>query len=267
MFENSNTIPCLRMQPTSMLFSAKADPLSRRELFGYGFVMLCCEDWDIDYHRCSKVYTTETLEKHLEKVVRPNGSFLDSTELSELSGLHWVSCWDIPLSPEQRTGIMSGYFRFGILMGKFLARDSDESPICVVDVLRGGERLKVYDWCTISTVKSPQRLYLSISQILEMWPFEVVRKTLHSKVKDMGGLHTAIPSKFSKHYHELTTPSDRSKSVYYLVDIAELPDQFKEGLPESYKACGFYPYSVLKILGFPKCTYLESMISRYCLEG
>ena len=145
MFENSNTIPCLRMQPTSMLFSMNGDPLSRRELFGYGFIMLCCEDWDIDYSQCS-VYTTETLEKHLERVVRPNGSFLDSTELSELSGLHWVSCWDITLSPEQRTALLCGYFRFGITMGKFLARDSDESPICVVDVLRGGERLKVYNW-------------------------------------------------------------------------------------------------------------------------
>ena len=267
MSESFNTIPCLRMQPTSMLFSAKADPLSRRELFGYGFIMLCCEDWDIDYHRCSKVYTTETMEKHLEKVVRPNGSFLDSTELSELSGLHWVLCWDIPLSSEQRTAILCGYFRFGIVMGKFLARDSDESPICVVDVLRGGERLKVYDWFTISTAKTPQRLYMSISQILNLWPFEVVRKTLRSKVKDVGGLHTTLPSTFSKYYQTLTTPADRSKSVYYLVDISDLPDSFKEGLPKYYKSCAFFPYSVLKTLGFPECKYLENIMSRYGLEG
>ena len=67
MSESFNTIPSLRMQPTSMLFSMNGDPLSRRELFGYGFIMLCCEDWDIDYRQCS-VYTTETLEKHLERV-------------------------------------------------------------------------------------------------------------------------------------------------------------------------------------------------------
>lgn len=32
MFESSNTIPCLRVQPTSMLFSMKADHRFRREL-------------------------------------------------------------------------------------------------------------------------------------------------------------------------------------------------------------------------------------------
>ena len=152
-------------------------------------------------------------------------------------------------------------------MGKFLARDSDESPICVVDVLRGGERLKVYDWFTISTAKTPQRLYMSISQILNLWPFEVVRKTLRSKVKDVGGLHTTLPSTFSKYYQTLTTPADRSKSVYYLVDISDLPDSFKEGLPKYYKSCAFFPYSVLKTLGFPECKYLENIISRYGLEG
>ena len=267
MSESFNTIPCLRMQPTSMLFSMEADHLSRRGLFGNGFIMLCCEDWDIDYHQCPNVYTTETMEKHLEKVVRPNGSFLDSTELSELSGLHWVLCWDIPLSSEQRTAILCGYFRFGIVMGKFLARDSDESPICVVDVLRGGERLKVYDWFTISTAKTPQRLYLSISQILELCPFGVVKKSFHLKVKDVGGLHTSLPYTFSKYYHKLTTPADRSKSVYYLVDIGELPDSFKEGLPQHFKSCAFFPYSVLKTLGFPECKYLENVISRYGLEG
>lgn len=266
MSESFNTIPCLRMQPTSMLFSAKADPLSRRELFGYGFVMLCCEDWDIDYHQCPKVYTTETLKKHLEKVVRPNGSFLDSTELSELSNLHWVSCWDISLSSEQRTALLCGYFRFGIVMGKLLARDSDESPICVVDVLRGGERLKVYDYFSISTAKTPQRLYLSISQILSMFPFTVIKKSLRLKVKDMSGLHTSLPYTFSKYYQTLTTPADRSKSVYYLVDASELPASFKEGLPQHYKSCSFFPYSVLKTLGFPECKYLENVISRYGLE-
>lgn len=265
MSENSNTIPCLRMQPTSMLFSMKADHLSRRELFGNGFIMLCCEDWDIDYHQCSRVYTTEDLEKHLEKVVRPDGSFLDSTELSELSNLHWALCWDIPLSSEQRTFLLGGYIRFGIMMGKFLARDSDESPICVVDVLRGGERLKVYDWFSISTAKSPQRLYLSISQILSLWPFTVVKKSLRSKVKDMSGLHTSLPVTFSKYYKTLTTPADRSKSVYYLVDVSELPDSFKEGLPQHYKSCAFFPYSVLKTLGL-ECKYLENVISRYGLE-
>lgn len=267
MSENSNTIPCLRMQPTSMLFSMKADHLSRRELFGNGFIMLCCEDWDIDFHQCSRVYTTEDLEKHLEKVVRPDGSFLDSTELSELSNLHWALCWDIPLSSEQRTFLLGGYIRFGIMMGKFLARDSDESPICVVDVLRGGERLKVYDWFSISTEKSPQRLYLSISQILSLWPFTMIKKSLCLKVKDTGGLHTSLPYTFSKYYQKLTTPADRSKSVYYLVDTSELPNSFKEGLPQHYKSCAFFPYSVLKTLGLPECKYLENVISRYCLEG
>ena len=267
MSEIFNTIPCLRMQPTSMLFSMKADHLSRRELFGNGFILLCCEDWDIDYHQCSKVYTTETLEKHLARVVRPDGSFLDSTELSELSNLHWVVCWDITLSSEQRTFLLSGYTRFGIMVGKFIARDSDEIPICVVDVLRGGERLKVYDWFSISTAKTPQRLYLSISQILSLWPFTVVKKSLRLKVKDMSGLHTSLPYTFSKYYQKLTTPADRSKSVYYLVDISELPNPFKEGLPQHYKSCAFFPYSVLKILGFPECKYLENVISRYCLEG
>ena len=267
MSESFNTIPCLRMQPTSMLFSMEADHLSRRGLFGNGFIMLCCEDWDIDYHQCPNVYTTETLEKHLEKVVRFDGYFLDSTELSELSSLHWVLCWDIPLSSEQRTVLLSRYIRFGIMMGKFIARDSDESPICVVDVLRGGERLKVYDWFTISTAKTPQRLYLSISQILELCPFGVVKKSFHLKVKDVGGLHTSLPYTFSKYYHKLTTPADRSKSVYYLVDIGELPDSFKEGLPQHFKSCAFFPYSVLKTLGFPECKYLENVISRYGLEG
>ena len=267
MSESFNTIPCLRMQPTSMLFSMEADHLSRRGLFGNGFIMLCCEDWDIDYHQCPNVYTTETLEKHLEKVVRPDGYFLDSTELSELSSLHWVLCWDIPLSSEQRTVLLSRYIRFGIMMGKFIARDSDESPICVVDVLRGGERLKVYDWFTISTAKTPQRLYLSISQILELCPFGVVKKSFHLKVKDVGGLHTSLPYTFSKYYHKLTTPADRSKSVYYLVDISDLPDSFKEGLPQHFKSCAFFPYSVLKTLGFPECKYLENVISRYGLEG
>lgn len=267
MFESFNTISCLRMQPTSMLFSLKEDHKFRRELFGDGFIMLCCEDWDIDFHKCSKVYTMKTLKRHIARMVRPDGSFLDSAELSELSSLHWVLCWDSPLSPEQRTVILSEYLRFGGMVGKFLARDSEESPICVVEVLRGGERLKVYDWFSISTVKTPQRLYLSISQILNLWPFEMVKKTLHSKVKDVGGLHIALPSNFSKYYHKLTTPVDRNKSVYYLVDINELPDSFKEGLPEYYKACGFFPYSVLRTLGFPECKYLESVISRYCLEG
>ena len=265
MSESFNTIPCLRMQPTSMLFSMKAGPLSRRELFGHGFILLCCEDLGIDLSQCPKVYTTEDLEKHLEKVVRPNGSFLDSTELSELSSLHWVSCWDIPLSSEQRTFTLSGYFRFGIVMGKFLSRDSDDSPICVVDVLRGGERLKVYEYFSISTAKTPQRLYLSISQILSMFPFTVIKKSLNLKVKDMSGLHTSLPYTFSKYYQKLTTPADRSKSVYYLVDISELPDSFKEGLPQHYKSCAFFPYSVLKTLGL-ECKYLENAISRYGLE-
>lgn len=266
MSESFNTIPCLRMQPTSMLFSMKADHLSRRGLFGNGFIMLCCEDWDIDYHQRSNVYTTETLEKHLEKVVRPDGSFLDSTELSELSNLHWVLCWDIPLSSEQRTVLLCRYIRFGIMMGKFLSRDSDDSPICVVDVLRGGERLKVYDYFSISTAKTPQRLYLSISQILSQFPFTVIKKSLRLKVKDMSGLHTSLPYTFSKYYQTLTTPADRSKSVYYLVDVGELPDSFKEGLPQHYKSCAFFPYSVLKTLGFPECKYLENVISRYGLE-
>lgn len=266
MSESFNTIPCLRMQPTSMLFSMKADHLSRRGLFGNGFIMLCCEDWDIDYHQCSNVYTTETLEKHLDRVVRSDGSFLDSTELSELSNLHWVLCWDIPLSSEQRTVLLCRYIRFGIMMGKFLARDSDESPICMVDVPRGGERLKVYDWFSISTEKSPQRLYLSISQILSLWPFTMIKKSLRLKVKDTGGLHTSLPYTFSKYYQKLTTPADRSKSVYYLVDTSELPNSFKEGLPQHYKSCAFFPYSVLKTLGLPECKYLENVISRYGLE-
>lgn len=266
MSESFNTTPCLRMQPTSMLFSMKEDPLSRRELFGHGFILLCCEDWDIDYHQGSRVYTTEDLEKHLEKVVRPNGSFLDSTELSELSNLHWVSCWDIPLSSEQRTFILSGYLRFGIMTGKFIARDSDDSPICVVDVLRGGERLKVYEYFSISTAKSPQRLYLSVSQILSLFPFTVIKKSLNLKVKDMSGLHTSLPYTFSKYYQKLTTPADRSKSVYYLVETSELPESFKENLPQHYKSCAFFPYSVLKTLGFPECKYLENAISRYGLE-
>lgn len=250
-----------------MLFSLREDHQFRRELFGDGFIMLCCEDWGIDFHQCSKVYTMKTLKRHMGRVVRPDGSFLDSTELSELSSLHWVLCWDIPLSPEQRTVILSGYLRFGSMVGKFLTRDAEESPICVVDVLRGGERLKVYDWFTISTAKTPQRLYLSISQILELCPFGVVKKSLRSKVKDAGGLHTTLPVTFSKYYHKLTTPADRSKSVYYLVDISELPDSFKEGLPQHFKSCAFFPYSVLKTLGFPECKYLENVISRYGLEG
>ena len=266
MSESFNTIPCLRMQPTSMLFSMKADHLSRRVLFGNGFIMLCCEDWDIDLSQCSKVYATEDLEKHLDRVVRPEGSFLDSTELSELSNLHWVLCWDIPLSSEQRTVLLCRYIRFGIMMGKFLARDSDDSPICVVDVLRGGERLKVYEYFSISTAKTPQRLYLSISQILSLFPFTVIKKSLRLKVKDMSGLHTSLPYNFSKYYQTLTTPADRSKSVYYLVDVSELPDSFKEGLPQHYKSCAFFPYSVLKTLGLPECKYLENVISRYGLE-
>ena len=93
-------------------------------------------------------------------------------------------------------------------MGKFLARDSDDSPICVVDVLRGGERLKVYDYFSISTVKTPQRLYLSISQILSLFPFTVIKKSLNLKVKDMSGLHTSLPYTFSKYYQKTWTAFD-----------------------------------------------------------
>lgn len=260
MFESLDNTPTLNAQPTSLIFYLDSDVNTVRSLIGDGFIFLCCEDLDEDFHKFSQHFTGRRLKKYVASVIRRDGYFLDEQEISCLLKQHWVSCWEnfeVPLSPAQRTCLLRENLRFGYMLGN-VHQKPDNTPMCTVTDIKCGKSFQVYDWF-VKSVES-NRLYVTTLQIRKFWPVEVSEKVLSYKSTSISSLSFALSYKVSEYYKSASSFSDKTMARYYLVSCSNLPESYKKEFMSS-PYCGVYPYFVLRKLGFPKSSYLEQVLA------
>ena len=261
MFESLDNTPTLKSQPTSLIFSLDADDGKNiRALLGDGFIFLCCEDLDEDFHKFSQYFTGQKLKKYVKSPSNREGDFLDTQEISCLLKQHWVSCWEnleVPLTPAQRTYLLRENLRFGYMLCT-VHQDPENIPVCTVTDIKCGKSFHVYDWF-VKSVES-NRIYVTTLQIRKFWPVEVAEKVLGYKSTSLSSLSFALSSKVAEYYKSASAFSDKTMARYYLVSCSNLPESYKaEFMSSPY--CGVYPYFVLRKIGFPKSAYLEKVIA------
>lgn len=260
MFESLDNTPALKAQPTSLNFSLDVDGKIIRALIGDGFIFLCCEDLDEDFHKFSQYFTGRKLKKYVASTISRDGEFLDTQEISILLKQHWVSCWEnfeVPLTPAQRTCLLRENLRFGYMLCK-VHQDPENAPVCTVTDIKCGKSFHVYDWF-VKSVES-NRIYVTTLQIRKFWPVEVAEQVLAYKSTSLSSLSFALSSKVAEYYKSVSSFSDKVMARYYLLPCSNLPESYrKEFMSSPY--CGVYPYFVLRKIGFPKSAYLEQVIA------